>query len=715
VEGVFQVNAGARSPSRAILIIACCLFVFRFPAAAAPTATTNEPAHLKIRGYGLLGDRELKRILRTVELAGTKPEFFLPAFVEDSALILASRIKHDGYLMPRISILMTGEDGSQLRKTADEVIDNPLPRTFRIKYLTFKISKGKLYHYRDLRFEGLGPVSEKEARPYFLETKTLFHPKTARTYTPEQLNRGMANLTDLLDRRGYEKARVEVAELQQDDRSGAVRVRIAIQAGEKSVVRSVGIEVRYDKDVEPREKRVVHPHHAYSRLWVQDFTQQLKTNLFHRGYPDAAVELKTVDRQNEEGQNQLDLEAIVTSGPQVRIGQVKFSGEKKSKRSVLSRRVKVTRGELLDRIETEDGRYRLARMGSFDSVDLTYQPIDEHTRDVLYHVKEGKELEISLLFGYGSYELLRGGVEVEQFNIWGLGHRDRLKIVQSFKASSGEFTYTIPEFTARDVDLFFNGFGLRREEISFTRVEYGGGFGGHRFFKDYSTDLSVRYNYQILNAFEVPGIIAAEGGTNTTVGSIITDIKHDRRDNPLYPRHGYRVFANLELASDYLGGEANYQRFELWTSWHLPLGGGRYLGLGLSHGAVLTIGSAAQDLPFNRRFFPGGQNSIRGYIEGEASPRNEAGKLVGAETYSLGTVELEQALTPSWSFVVFSDSLGFAERAENYPFDTGLFSVGGGLRWKTLIGPVRFEYGHNLNPRPHDPNGTFQFSLGYPF
>jgi outer membrane translocation and assembly module TamA len=148
---------------------------------------------------------------------------------------------------------------------------------------------------------------------------------------------------------------------------------------------------------------------------------------------------------------------------------------------------------------------------------------------------------------------------------------------------------------------------------------------------------------------------------------------------------------------------------------HWSLGGGRSLGIGLQHGVAISFGAPAENLPFNRRFFPGGDNSIRGYTEGEASPRDEQGQFVGAETYMLATVEFEQALTPKWSLVLFSDSLGMARRLENYPFDTGLFSVGLGLRWRTLIGPIRLEYGHNLNPRPEDPSGTVLFSLGYPF
>ena len=54
-------------------------------------------------------------------------------------------------------------------------------------------------------------------------------------------------------------------------------------------------------------------------------------------------------------------------------------------------------------------------------------------------------------------------------------------------------------------------------------------------------------------------------------------------------------------------------------------------------------------------------------------------------------------------------------KLEDYPFDEVLWSVGGGLRWNTIVGPVRAEYGYNLTPRSFDPVGTFHFSVGYPF
>jgi outer membrane translocation and assembly module TamA len=76
---------------------------------------------------------------------------------------------------------------------------------------------------------------------------------------------------------------------------------------------------------------------------------------------------------------------------------------------------------------------------------------------------------------------------------------------------------------------------------------------------------------------------------------------------------------------------------------------------------------------------------------------------------------LEQLLTKSWSIVAFFDALGEAQSRNDYPWDQRLYSAGGGLCWRTPIGPVRLEYGYNLNPRPHDPMGTLHFSVGFPF
>src|SRR5262249_15286528 len=159
------------------------------------------------------------------------------------------------------------------------------------------------------------------------------------------------------------------------------------------------------------QTKTVFPNKPYSKVWLQDFTQTLKTNQFHQGYPDTQVETSVTDRRQAEGHVEVDLLARVRSGSQIHLRDVSFEGERKTKESLLNRRVRIDEGGLLDRIKAEEGRYRLARLGIFDSVDLDYVPVDEDTRDVVYKLKEGKQIDFSLLFGYGSYELLRGGFE----------------------------------------------------------------------------------------------------------------------------------------------------------------------------------------------------------------------------------------------------------------------------------------------------------------
>jgi outer membrane protein assembly factor BamA len=367
-------------------------------------------------------------------------------------------------------------------------------------------------------------------------------------------------------------------------------------------------------------------------------------------------------------------------------------------------------------VEAEASRQRLAQLGVFNSVQLQYEEMDEESRNVVYEFREGKAITLSVLAGYGSYEKLRGGLEFEDRNVFGLAHDLRIQGVQSFKSSEGDLLYTIPAVFGTDANLFVQGSGLLRKEVTFTRKEYGGGIGAQKKIVPIKTDLAVRYDYQFLNAVDfTEGATNRPGVDNAKAAAIIVDMTYDHRDHPLLPQSGLKLFCRTEFAAEALGGTVSYQRLICGASYHYDLHGGRLLHLGLLHGMTFTLGGDSDDLPFNKRFFPGGANSVRGYQQGEASPLDPNGAQLGAETFTQVNIELEQVLTKSWSVVAFLDVVGFAESRDNYPWDEGLFSVGGGIHWRTIVGPVRLEYGYNLDPRPQDPTGTLHFSIGVPF
>src|SRR5947209_7149211 len=119
------------------------------------SAKEARPAKLKISGYGLLGNWELKRMLKTLELAGKKPEFYDATFAEDAALILSAHIKQEGYLQPTVLVRLWLESGGRIEVSAEDFLENPLPRPLRVTKIQFKIHKGVLYHYKTIEFDGL--------------------------------------------------------------------------------------------------------------------------------------------------------------------------------------------------------------------------------------------------------------------------------------------------------------------------------------------------------------------------------------------------------------------------------------------------------------------------------------------------------------------------------------------------------------------------------
>jgi outer membrane protein insertion porin family len=694
------------------IVFAFLAATFTASATQAKDQSQTPLPELKIRGYGWFGDLRLEKIIKLMEFPGGKPAFFDANFVQDSIVILTAKLHDDGYLHPTIRADITLTNGEQRRFVWKEAIGEPLPRPLHIRKVKFQLNPGIGYHYSKIEFNGLEAMTAKQARSFFIETSGLIPLKQNRVYSPDRLKRSMSNLQQALEQMGYDDARATVSQLHSDDRTGDVAVSIQVNQGPLFIVRSVVSKVYQGAML--RETRTNQLEHIYSRFWEQDLIQGIKTNYFRQGYPQVSVDVQIQKRAPASGKMFLNLLATAHLGPRVRTGKVGFSGNKLTRVSLLKARVPLKTGDWLDVQKAEEGQYRLSRLGVFNSVQLNYQPVTSNLWNVTYDVTPGKRIDVNLLFGFGSYDLLRAGVEWSQYDLWGLAQYQNAKLVQSFKSTSGDYTYTIPEVFGQNLDVFLDASGLRRQEQSFVRLEYGGGAGVKKEFYNLHTDASLRYNYGILEATAASINFSQLGSQSPVVGELILDLQQNKLDNPLYPRKGYQLLGNVEFASPYLGGQADFLRVDLGASYHLPLNDSEWLHFKLRHGVAVRLGDS-QSLPFVRRFFPGGSDSIRGYPEGEAAPRNDQGQIVGAETYTSGTVEFEQALTPRWSVVAFVDGVEFAQDLNHYPGDEDLFSVGGGLSWRTIIGPVRLEYGYNLNPRPADPKGAVQFSLGVPF
>jgi len=705
------------SPGRFVRIISWCWVVvwMGLLSANAADSNTNVSAKLQVSGFGLLGNREMVRLLRNFQLSGKLPATLDRIFVEDAALVILARANDEGYLRATLEVEFEMVDGSRQIHTWTNALEVNLPIDFGARRALFDLNPGRRFYYDQITFQGLEAISTREARSYFVSTDMLLRLRANRIFSPDRLQSSIAALREAYARLGYRNAMVSAAEVLINEEQGNVAVRISVHAGLISQVRSLDISIEGTPE-SPATERHLQPDEPFTQLWQQDLAQSLRAEQFQKGYPDTTVAFSVRNRETNGVEVAVDLSVQVRPGNLVHVGQVQLNGNQRTKSWLLQRRLSIHPGDQLNPLEAEASRQRLSQLGVFDSVRLSYGGTSNAIRDVSFDLQEAKPLSLSLIGGYGSYELLRGGVEFQHANVLGLAHSFRLRAMQSFKSSQGDASYTIPEILGEHANLFLQADGLRREELTFIREEYGGAVGIQKRVVPLKTDLSVRYDYEFLNALDVTST-----ATNTTgvqearSAAMVLELNRDSRDHPLLPTKGWKMFGRTEFAATALGGNVDYQRLILGASYHQNLYGGRYVHAGVTHGMSFTWGGTDNDLPFNKRYFPGGENSVRGYQEGEASPLDSNGGQLGAETYTQVNLELEQLLTESWSLLIFYDGVGIAEYREDYPWNQWLSSVGGGLRWRTVIGPVRLEYGYNLNRRVYDPVGTLHFSIGFPF
>lgn len=673
-----------------------------------------EPAKLSVSGLGWWDNREQKLALERI-LGDERGAVVGANTVEDAVFMIVSSLATEGFLHPAVRARLTLADGRTETYAFDASLSTLLPRSLAIKAVHLEVASGVRSVVEKVVFTGLTAMKTDEARGYFRPNEVPLVGARARAYSPARLRRSAEALQEALKQDGYAEASVNAVVVDENTRTGRVKVEVTVQEGPRWIITAVRV-VGADGDAAGSNLGPLRLNRPWSHRWQQDAAEQVRKDFYRRGYADVRIRIEPRAAEPLAGQRQVSVEINVTPGPPVRLGAIRFEGGRRTRESILRDRVRAQPGEVLNPLQLDRARYGLARLGAFETVDLRYDPPAGDVRDAVFTLHELPRWDASLLAGYGSYEQVRGGVELQQTNLFGRAHQSRLQLVQSMKSTRGEYTYTVPELFGESVDGTARLFGLRREEESFVRNEYGGTVGVRRSIPWIKAEGSLGYTYQLLNNQDNALTTRALDDENVKVASIDIGLTKDRRDNPLRPRRGYRWFAQAELASEDLGGEVDYQSFELGATYHTAWGRSRWIHLGLTHGAITRLGAPdGQLIPVNKRFYPGGDSSIRGYQKDEAAPRGPDGRFIGAETYTLLNVELEQALTTAWSVVVFGDALGEAAELGDYPWDERLFSAGLGIRYQTIVGPVRLEYGRNVNPREGDPSGTLHFSVGFPF
>lgn len=687
------------------------------PAAIPARDEKPMPAEIRVKGLGWWKNRQLRDTLQLLAPEDEPLARLDAAYLEDSVVLLQSALIEDGYLEP------SGVVEPRLQEQPLGVFpwhsgDVPeIPRTLAADQATFRLEPGVRYAFERLEFNGLTVIDPGDARDYFIEEGFLFGNARSRRFNPSILRRGAANLREQLIRSGYADATVDVQSETRDDRNGHVAVVIVVSEGRLHRVGEVRPPEATPEEVAGalRELCAQAVGKEFSILWQQDFLQGARAVCYRKGYAEAQVKLIAAGAPaDRDGALQHDFQLQVDAGPLIHVGEVKFSGDDHTSAGLLRRATLLDPGDRFDQSEIEQDRLHLGALGIYTSVRATVEKSAESVWDVTYQLKPDKHLETSVLLGYGSYERVRTGLEVIHRNLFGQAHRGRLQLVYSQKSISGDYLYTMPQIFGTNTDISARAFGLKREEVSFERKEYGVSLGARRHLNWLGADASVRYQFESLSSDFFDSTVLDPPVSN--VASVTLDLTRDHLDNPITPHRGTLLALSLETAARAIGGQVDYQRLDLRGTWHWRVGREKYLHLGLRHGVVWSLGeSSAADIPPARRYFPGGEGTVRGYVEGRASPRDAKDVFAGAEVSTIVNLEFERGLARNLAAVVFVDAGFTAAKLGDYPGDQTRVSLGLGLRYNTVIGPARLEYGHNVVSESGDGRDAWHLALGFPF
>ena len=178
-----------------------------------------------------------------------------------------------------------------------------------------------------------------------------------------------------------------------------------------------------------------------------------------------------------------------------------------------------------------------------------------------------------------------------------------------------------------------------------------------------------------------------------------------------------------EDAGRALRGTFNYLAMAADARHYLPFSDRVVLASRAQIGNIRPTDGDEANIPFNKRYFLGGATSIRGWGRYEVSPLSGSGLPLGGDSMLAFSEELRAMLRGNLGGVLFLDAGNVWAESWSINLSDLRYAVGPGLRYQTPVGPLRLDFGYQLNPipgllvngEPQSRRWRLHFSIGQAF
>ena len=282
-----------------------------------------------------------------------------------------------------------------------------------------------------------------------------------------------------------------------------------------------------------------------------------------------------------------------------------------------------------------------------------------------------------------------------------------------------------PYFISSRNYLNINGFVRHEQQAAFTKDELGGtlslernisssriqslrSYGDFRSTLDQERNATTDLIPQV--SFGVIDFSADSAFVESKVGLII-----DRRDDIFDPQSGMFAQFSVRERGRFLKADNEFLQATADGRWFRPLLWRSVLAFRVQGGAIFELGKAG-GVPNVERFFAGGINSVRGWGFNALGPKDHRGEPTGGLSHAEMSLEIRTRILRYWGTVIFLDA-GTVEATLGAFNPASLkYAVGAGLRYFSLIGPIRFDVGYRLSDdKTAGDRVQYHISLGQAF
>lgn len=590
------------------------------------------------------------------------------------------------------------------------------PKADRVN-ITFSIKEGIKVYIKEIRIVGNEAFKEKELKK-IIETseKGFFSWLTdSGQLKKDVLEQDAARITAFYHNNGYIDARVGEPQIEQKDKW--LYITFNVSEGDRYRVGTIELSGDLIEDKNDLLGYVELSKEKYfSRKTLRDDMMRLTDRYAEKGF--AFAEAKPSVEKNPE-LKRVDVAIDLEKGVLVHVNRIVIKGNTRTRDKVIRREMQIKETGIFDASALRKSNERLQRLDYFEEVNITPEPTArEDLMNVVVEVKEKPTGTFSVGGGYSTVDKLMFIGEISQNNFLGKGQR--LAFQANLSSSNTQFNLNFTEPHLNDSELLF-GFDLynwEREYDDYTKNSNGFALRfAYPLWEHWRTSFGYGFDDTTLEDVRDTASRVIRDSQDINITSYVkVGLYRDTRNRLYDANKGSQNSISIKQAGSFLGGDSSFTKLEGVSSWYFPLPLETTFHVKGSVGYVLE--NKDGKLPIYEKFFLGGLSTVRGFDNGKISPVDpETNERIGGEKMWYFNFEWIFPLIKDAGLkgVVFFDTGNVYDESETYDISDMRSAVGFGFRWLSPMGPLRLEWGYNIDPKPDEDQGVWDFSIGGQF